>query len=162
LNKLRLAVPSVNELLEKHGLYINQDYVLGLVLHDKFRPNHISYKKEGNSYTEISINYYGNKVLQKIVIRNESDIEINFPEWGVQEKSLTFGENLMGITHNPSSNQMVNEIKTKFSEITDLINTHYEGMPEDQFEVLIIFQNCLQHLIDAQMNCLKLVTYKQK
>lgn len=154
--------PTINDLLTNHGLFINLDYVLSNALDHKFRPHHISYKREGIVYTEISINYYGNKGAQSIVIRNEQDIEINFPEWGVQGKSLTFGENLMGITHNPSGNQTVNEIKTKFAEITDLINAHYESMPNDQFELLIIFQNCLQHLIDAQMNCVKLVTYKQK
>jgi hypothetical protein len=74
---------------------------------------------------------------------------------------LTFGQNLAGVTFNPSGNQTVNEIKTKFAELIDLINTHYEGRTDYQFEALIIYQNCLQHLLDAQMNCVKLVTYKQ-
>jgi hypothetical protein len=91
----------------------------------------------------------------------DSDANNEYPERDVQEKSLTFGETLMGITFNPSGNQTVNEIKTKFAEITDLINKHYEDRTDYQFEALIIFQNCLQHLLDAQMNCVKLVTYKQ-
>lgn len=154
--------PTINDLLTNHGLFINLDYVLSNALDHKFRPHHISYKREGIVHTEISINYDGIKGAQSIVIRNEQDIEINFPEWIVEEKFKTFGENLMGITFNPSGNQMVHEIKTKFAEIADLINKHYEERTDYQFEALIIFQNCLQHLLDAQMNCVKLVTYKQK
>lgn len=92
----------------------------------------------------------------------DNDATNEYPERDVQEKSSTFGENLMGITFNPSGNQTVHEIKTKFAEIADLINKHYEERTDYQFEALIIFQNCLQHLLDAQMNCVKLVTYKQK
>lgn len=72
------------------------------------------------------------------------------------ERELTFGEEAVGITFNPSGNEKVQKLKELYAEIINLVDNHpaNEGMGAN------ISDEAILTAISAQMWCVKAVTYK--
>jgi len=90
----------------------------------------------------------------------------------MESRELTFGEKLVGLTFNPSGDEKVQRAKEICAELADLINQNYnnpyqEGdldngiAPgyEDQLKESI-FQHTIGEILNAQMNVVKLLTFK--
>lgn len=86
---------------------------------------------------------------------------------------LTFGEQLVGLTFNPSNNEKVQKAKELCAELADLINEDYnnpyfEGDLEkgiapgytDQLKETL-FQHTIGEILNAQMNVVKLLTFRK-
>lgn len=71
---------------------------------------------------------------------------------------LSFGEQLVGIEFNPSSDDKVSQIKTKMAEIANLINDN-EGAT-NSYIYNLIKGDALRSILHAQMAAVKLVTLK--
>lgn len=74
-------------------------------------------------------------------------------------RELSFGEKLVGITFNPSNDDKVTKLKSLFAEAANIINEEYTGSPES-FTKNILFNHTVGEILNAQMNCVKLVTLK--
>ena len=74
-------------------------------------------------------------------------------------RELSFGEKLVGITFNPSNDDKVTKLKSLFAEAANIINEEYTGAPES-FTKNILFNHTVGEILNAQMNCVKLVTLK--
>lgn len=74
-------------------------------------------------------------------------------------RALTFGERLVGITFNPSNDDKVAKLKSLFAEAANIINEDHITHMED-FTRNILFNHTVGELLNAQMNCVKLVTFK--
>jgi hypothetical protein len=75
------------------------------------------------------------------------------------QRPLTFGEQLVGITFNPSNDGDVNEIKTKMAEIANLLHQkHYsqESSPIGN----AVYAAAIERILEAQMFAVKYVTLK--
>jgi hypothetical protein len=75
------------------------------------------------------------------------------------QRPLTFGEQLVGITFNPSNDGDVNEIKTKIAELANLINNRYLSQHESMLGNTI-YNATIERLLEAQMFAVKYVTLK--
>jgi hypothetical protein len=90
----------------------------------------------------------------------------------MESRELTFGEKLVGLTFNPSGDEKVQRAKELCAELADLLNNnyhnpYYEGdlelgfAPgyEDQLKESL-FQHAIGEILNAQMNVVKLLTFK--
>lgn len=73
-------------------------------------------------------------------------------------QSLTFGEQLAGVSFNPSKDAVVDEVKRRFAEIADLVNE--QGDKNSTYLFNLIKGNALREILNAQMNVVKLLTLK--
>lgn len=75
------------------------------------------------------------------------------------QKELSFGEKLVGITFNPSNDGDVSEIKTKVAELANLL---YERNYQNESSQLskAIYDAAIVSLLEAQMMAVKYVTLK--
>ena len=89
----------------------------------------------------------------------------------MEKTSKTFGENLVGITFNPSKNEKVQKAKELCANLANLLNDHYENpyyegdlengiVPgyRDQIKETL-FQHAIGEILNAQMCVVKLLTY---
>jgi hypothetical protein len=88
------------------------------------------------------------------------------------ERELTFGEKLVGLTFNPSGDQKVQRAKELCAELADLLNENYnnpyqegdldKGIAPGYSDQLkeSIFQHTIGEILNAQMNVVKLLTFK--
>ena len=72
------------------------------------------------------------------------------------DKSL--GQKLVGVNFNPSSLSTVDEIKQTLAEIIDLVHDSIENVASE--EALMIHNEAMRRIIDAQMWAVKAITYK--
>lgn len=72
-------------------------------------------------------------------------------------RELTFGEKLVGITFNPSNNEKVDRIKEICAELADIVNSDAAGNGKMNSP---IFHHAIGEILNAQMNAVKLVTFK--
>ena len=77
----------------------------------------------------------------------------------LDQRELTFGEKLVGITFNPSNDGDVAEIKTKVAELANLL---YERNSQNESSLLskAIYDAAIVSLLEAQMMAVKYVTLK--
>lgn len=76
-------------------------------------------------------------------------------------RELTFGEKAVGLTFNPGNNPKVGEIKKLYAKITDFL--HEENINNrllTPHSDVISYNIAIQHAIDAQMNAVKVITFK--
>lgn len=71
----------------------------------------------------------------------------------------TFGEQLVGITFNPSGDPKVQRAKVLCAELADLLNDHHEKKWSSQLEQ-ILFNHTIGEILNAQMNVVKALTFK--
>ena len=69
---------------------------------------------------------------------------------------MTLGEYRVGVTFNPSGNEMVDQIKSRAAALIDLIVTI--NSPEDTFEVTRLKELAVTHIEDAAMWAVKAAT----
>lgn len=76
------------------------------------------------------------------------------------ERQLTYGEELVGLTFNPSGDDKVQKAKKLCSELADLINQ--DGWERKQTSALYdtLFEHTIGEILNAQMNVVKLLTFK--
>lgn len=77
------------------------------------------------------------------------------------DKQLTFGEKLVGIGFNPSADLKVQRAKEICAELTNMIHEHMnETIDESSDLKYVIYQHALGEILNAQMNAVKLLTFK--
>lgn len=81
---------------------------------------------------------------------------------GETVRPLTYGEQLVGVTFNPSADDKVAKAKALFAEIADLVNDQVGMTPEDEATALqrTLFPHTIGEILNAQMNVVKLLTLK--
>ncbi|MCC6818579.1 MAG: hypothetical protein IT245_06800 [Bacteroidia bacterium] len=72
---------------------------------------------------------------------------------------LTFGEKLVGISFNPSSDGKVDKAKRLCAELADLVNDEYLSQPESMLRTQL-FNHTAGEILNAQMNAVKVLTLK--
>ena len=74
-------------------------------------------------------------------------------------RPMTFGEQLVGLTFNPSGDDKVAKAKQLCAELADLLNDHNnskEGTQNSQR----LFSHAVGEILNAQMNVVKVLTYQ--
>ena len=100
------------------------------------------------------------------------EVIVKIKEKMTKEK-ITFGEQLVGLTFNPSGNEKVQRAKELCAELADLVNQDYENpYHEGDLEKGIapgyrdqlkesLFQHTIGEILNAQMNAVKLLTFRK-
>jgi len=70
---------------------------------------------------------------------------------------VSFGEQLVGITFNPSNDSKVALIKSKFAEIANLVHEDFQQTEKSEL-ANILYKHTVGELLNAQMNAVKLIT----
>jgi len=78
----------------------------------------------------------------------------------MEEKELTFGEKLVGITFNPSGDEKVNRVKELCAELADLIYQDYDNREEVTDFYDYLYEHAVGEILNAQMNAVKVLTFK--
>jgi hypothetical protein len=73
---------------------------------------------------------------------------------------LTFGEKLVGLTFNPSSDNKVGQAKRLCAELADLLNDHRNEPSERPQLEAALFNHAIGEILNAQMNVVKVLTLK--
>ncbi|CDG21050.1 conserved protein of unknown function [Xenorhabdus poinarii G6] len=72
--------------------------------------------------------------------------------------SMTLGQKLVGISVNPGGNILVDAVKQKSAELIDLVHDSMDSATTD--ESLMIHNEALRRIMDAQMWAEKVITWK--
>jgi hypothetical protein len=77
----------------------------------------------------------------------------------MEDRELTFGEKLVGLTFNPSGDINVQKAKELCAELADLLrNNILAGEQSELYKLLS--EKALVDILDAQMNVVKVLTFK--
>lgn len=78
-----------------------------------------------------------------------------------QEKSkpMTFGEKLVGLTFNPSNDDKVSKAKKLCAELADLLFADDQQSERSPMKELLL-EHAYGEILNAQMNCVKVLTLK--
>ena len=76
----------------------------------------------------------------------------------MDQRSLTFGEQAVGLTFNPNGDPVVNEIKQLYAQIIDICNQSRTESPSGERKRL--FSVAITEAQGAQMWAVKAVTWK--
>jgi hypothetical protein len=76
------------------------------------------------------------------------------------QRELTFGEKLVGLTFNPSGDKKVQRAKELCAELADLIYEDYENKEEVTDFYDYLYEHTVGEVLNAQMNVVKLLTFK--
>jgi len=81
------------------------------------------------------------------------------PETMTEQRQLTFGEALVGISFNPSGDSKVNKAKQLCAELADLAHRQWaDNERSPLFQQL--YDHTIGEILNAQMNVVKLLTLK--
>lgn len=75
-------------------------------------------------------------------------------------RPMTFGEKLVGIKFNPSSDTKVDTAKQLFAQIADLVDAHRQEPRETTQLENQLYNHTIGEILNAQMNVVKLLTLK--
>ena len=81
----------------------------------------------------------------------------------MENRGLTFGEKLVGLTFNPSSNLKVQRVKELCAELADILEeSKEESFNEGTFNTLYekLYNHSVGEILNAQMNVVKVLTLK--
>lgn len=78
----------------------------------------------------------------------------------MENKELTFGQKLVGLTFNPSGDDQVGQVKQIFADMADLIQTLQPTEDQDKYLWNTIKGECVRKILDTQMIVVKLITLK--
>ncbi len=76
------------------------------------------------------------------------------------QKSMTFGEQLVGVTFNPSNDDKVTKAKKLCAELADLLNDYNEAKEQKTQNSQRLFSHAVGEILNAQMNVVKVLTYQ--
>jgi hypothetical protein len=76
-----------------------------------------------------------------------------------EERQLTFGEQLVGLSFNPSNDDKVGKAKKLCADLADLLNDENNLLPPTQFKQRL-FSHAICEILNAQMNVVKVLTLK--
>lgn len=76
-----------------------------------------------------------------------------------ETKVPSFGEQLIGITYNPESEDTVVKIKSMFAEIAEIMKKDYTENNRHPLKSLL-FDHAVGEIVNAQMAVVKLITLK--
>ena len=74
-------------------------------------------------------------------------------------RELTFGEQLVGLTFNPSNDDKVTKAKKLCADLADLVMDNYNSHEITMLEGRLI-NHTIGEILNAQMNVVKLLTLK--
>lgn len=74
-------------------------------------------------------------------------------------KELTLGEKIVGITFNPANDPKVQEVKTLAARMIDILEEHASTSPASPVKIEL-FSHALGEVLNAQMNVVKVLTFK--
>lgn len=80
----------------------------------------------------------------------------------MEEKKLTFGEKLVGLSFNPSGNEKVDKAKKLFADAADLLKDHVIEIREKKGISTMgadIFSHAIGEILNAQMCTVKVLTF---
>jgi flagellin-specific chaperone FliS len=78
----------------------------------------------------------------------------------MEERELTFGEKLVGITFNPSGDERINRAKELCAELADLLYQDYDNREEVTDFYDYLYEHAVGEILNAQMNAVKVLTFK--
>jgi hypothetical protein len=78
----------------------------------------------------------------------------------MENRELTFGEKLVGLTFNPSGDDKVQRAKELCAELADLIYKDYDNKEEVSDFYDYLYEHTIGEILNAQMNVVKLLTFK--
>ena len=76
------------------------------------------------------------------------------------QRELTFGEQLVGLTFNPSGDPKVQRVKEICAELADLLRENHIKEEEFSFLKNILYNHTIGEILNAQMNVVKVLTFK--
>lgn len=80
----------------------------------------------------------------------------------MEEKKLTFGEKLVGLSLGPSNNEKVDKAKKLFADAADLLKDHVIEIREKKGISTMgadIFSHAIGEILNAQMCTVKVLTF---
>jgi hypothetical protein len=107
-------------------------------------------------------------IWKKLTIESESNLEarIKFDKYmenqatGIEEtKVLTFGEQLVGLSFNPSGDEDVHRVKELAAEMAEILKRRYSNDPKTPVKSLL-FDHAVGEILNAQMTVVKVITLK--
>jgi hypothetical protein len=72
----------------------------------------------------------------------------------------SFGQQLVGLSFNPSGDAKVQRAKELCAELADLVNNHYQAKSVESDLEKTIYEHAIGEILNAQMNAVKLLTWK--
>lgn len=75
-----------------------------------------------------------------------------------ETRELTFGEQLVGVTFNPSGDPKVNKAKELCAALADLLQETNVG--RESYLYTTLFNHTIGEILNAQMNVVKVLTLK--
>ena len=79
----------------------------------------------------------------------------------MEERELTFGERLVGLTFNPSGDVNVQKAKELCAELADLLRDNLNLPPGNNSIKLPLYKHAVNEILNAQMNVVKVLTFKE-
>lgn len=110
-------------------------------------------------------------IWHKLTAESESNLEarIKFDKYmeeqekvivGFEEKRLpTFGEQLVGLSFNPSGDEDVHRVKELAAEMAEILNRRYSNDDKTPVKSLL-FDHAVGEILNAQMTVVKVITLK--
>jgi hypothetical protein len=83
----------------------------------------------------------------------------------MEERKITFGEKLVGLSFNPSQNEKVDKAKKLFAEAADLLKEHILEVREKEGLTTMgadLFSHALGEILNAQMCTVKVLTFTEE
>ena len=82
-----------------------------------------------------------------------------------EQKQLSFGEKLVGLSFNPSENEKVDKAKKLFAEAADLLKEHIIEVREQEGLTTMgadLFSHAIGEILNAQMCTVKILTFTER
>jgi hypothetical protein len=108
-------------------------------------------------------------IWQKLTAQSETNLEarIKFdkymeeqvPVGALEQKLPTFGEQLVGLTFNPSGDEDVHRVKELAAEMAEILKRRYSEDPKTPVKSLL-FDHAVGEILNAQMTVVKVITLK--
>ncbi len=77
-----------------------------------------------------------------------------------EQRQLTYGEKLVGLTFNPSQDDKVAKAKQLCAELADLLHDHAARPSERSALETLLHNHAMGEILNAQMNVVKVLTLK--
>lgn len=100
--------------------------------------------------------YIFRQTIHSLKLFLESDIVKEEPQ---TNRELTFGEQLVGLSFNPSGDAKVQRAKELCAELADLLNNSLSTKKPSWLDELL-FNHAVGEILNAQMNVVKVLTFK--
>jgi hypothetical protein len=75
------------------------------------------------------------------------------------QREMTFGEKLVGLTFNPSGDEKVQRAKELCAELADLLHDDFSSQGRSGLAAAL-YEHTIGEILNAQMNVVKVLTFK--